>query len=378
MTSHDHRITRRRMLTGLSLAVAGTAAAGAGVASRSRRLLAASPLAGSGTLIAYDGGGAWGAAQKAAYYDPFEMETGIKVIAAPQAPTGKIKAGIQAGAPEYDVFDINGGTLASFIKDDLIEPIDYQYFDPQDKAGFSPVPAHERYVPALFFSMLIAYDQKTLGGSGPNTWREVWDTAKFRGKRSLYDCGQDAVGGCTWEVALLADGVAPDQLYPLDLPRALKSLDKLKPAILKYWAAGAEPVQLLIDKNVTVASAWNGRLAAIADKNKDIAYSWNQGILQWDAWVVSKGAKNKDNAMKFLAFAARPEQQAKFAELITYSPTNRRAFEHIAADRAALLPTAPKQAPLQIVQNYDWWNAEDGGTTNEQKAIKLWQQWITG
>jgi putative spermidine/putrescine transport system substrate-binding protein len=167
---------------------------------------------------------------------------------------------------------------------------------------------------------IVICPSKIRGGTGPNTWPEVWDMAKFPGKRTLYDLGQDPVGGCTWEAALFADGVHPDKLYPIDFKRALKSLDVLKPSILKYWAAGAEPVQLLIDKSVTVASAWNGRLAAIADRNKDIAYTWNQGILQWDAWVVSNGAKNTENAMKFLAFAARPEQQANFAELITRAP----------------------------------------------------------
>jgi putative spermidine/putrescine transport system substrate-binding protein len=131
-------------------------------------------------------------------------------------------------------------------------------------------------------------------------------------------------------------------------------------------------------RSVTVASAWNGRLSAIEQMNPSIAHSWNQGILQWDAWAVAKGAKNRENAMKFLAFAARPEPQARFAELITYGPTNARAYDHLSAARTALLPTAPSLKSLQIVQDYSWWNADAGdGKTNEQKATALWQQWIT-
>jgi putative spermidine/putrescine transport system substrate-binding protein len=374
MRFKDFPATRRSVLKGMT----GAAVAAGAIALGSRRSLADSPLKGTGTVIAYDGGGAWGAAQKAAYYEPFEKETGIKVIAAPQAPTGKIKASILAGAPAYDVCDLSGGSLASFIKEDLLQKIDYQYFAPGDKEAYSPVPCGDYAIPALLFSMLIAYDKSALGGSEPKTWADAWDTAKFPGKRTLSDVGQDAVGSCTYEIALLADGVPPDQLYPLDFDRALKSLSKLKPSILKFWAAGAEPVQLLLDKHVAVASAWNGRLAAIQEQNAPVGYTWNQGILQWDAWVVLKGAANAENAMKLLAFAARPEQQAKFAELITYGPTNSRAYEHLSAERAALLPTAPAQAKSQIVQNYEWWNADSGdGTTNEQKATKLWQQWIT-
>src|SRR5215469_2099397 len=159
MHQNDLPTTRRRVLQGIS------AAMGAAAGLRAARLLAGTSLKGTGTLIAYDGGGAWGAAQKAAYYDPFEKETGIKVIAAPQAPTGKIKASILAGAPAYDVFDISGGDLASFVKQRMLEPIDYQYFAPGDKEAYSPVPCHEYYVPALLFSMLIAYDKAALGNA---------------------------------------------------------------------------------------------------------------------------------------------------------------------------------------------------------------------
>jgi putative spermidine/putrescine transport system substrate-binding protein len=363
--------TRRDALKTIAAGAAGAAAVGVtGLRSR--------PARAAGELIAYDGGGTWGAAQKAAYYEPFEKETGIRVTAAPQAPTGKIKASILAGAPAYDVFDLSGGSISSFISEGLLEPIDYQYFAAADKDAFSPVPTHQYYVPALIYSMLIAYDKSALGGNTPASWVDVWNSTKFPGKRTLYDVGQDTVGGCTYEIALLADGVPAASLYPLDLDRALASLTRLKPAILKYWAAGAEPVQLLLDKHVSIASAWNGRLATIQQSNATIGYTWSQGILQWDAWLVAKGARNRENAMKFLAFASRPEQQAKFAQMITYGPTNARAYEHLSAERAALLPTAPAQKNQQIVQNYDFWNADSGGgITNEQKATKLWQKWIT-
>lgn len=370
---NDLPTTRRRVLRDASVAI------GLAAGLRASHARAATPLTGSGTLIAYDGGGAWGAAQKAAYYEPFEKETGIKVTAAPQAPTGKIKVSILAGAPAYDVFDLSGGDLASFTKQGLLEPIDYQYFAPGDKEAFSPVPCTAYYVPALIFSMLIAYDKTAFAsGQAPASWRDVWDTVKFPGKRSLFNVGEDAVGGCTFEMALLADGVARDKLYPIDFDRAFASLSKLRPAILKFWSSGAEPVQLLVDHNVSIASAWNGRLAAIEQMNHAIGHTWQDGILQWDAWTVAKGAKNRENAMKFLAFASRPEQQAKFAQLITYGPTNARAYDHLDPARAELLPTAPAQKSVQIVQDYDWWNSDAGdGKTNEQKAAALWQQWIT-
>lgn len=91
-----------------------------------------------------------------------------------------------------------------------------------------------------------------------------------------------------------------------------------------------------------------------------------------------KGAKNKENAMKFLAFVSHKEAQAKFSELIEYGPTNSEAFKLIAPDKAARLPGNPATVSTQVVQNYDWWDKKDAsGKTNVQKATELWQKWIS-
>ena len=364
------RWTRRQALAGAaSLGALGTFA---------RRPARAAPaLKGTGSVIVFDGGGAWGKAQHAAYFAPFEKETGIRVVAAPRGPAGKFRASILAGAPAYDVSDISAGLLGTFTKEKLLLPIDYQYFDPADRAAFKPVAAGEYMVPALFYSLVVAYSTARFKTRAPADWAQLWDTKAFPGQRTLA-AGNRGAGGGTFEVALLADGVTPDRLYPLDFPRALRSLDRIRPAILKFWDAGAEPVQLMIDGDVAAGSAWNGRILDMTAQGAKLGLSWEQGILQWDAWVVPKGARNRENAMKFLAFAARPDRQAQFAELIAYGPTNARAYDLIKPDRAKVLPTAPAQRGRQIVQNYDFWAADARpGVTNDQRATELWEAWVT-
>jgi putative spermidine/putrescine transport system substrate-binding protein len=48
------------------------------------------------------------------------------------------------------------------------------------------------------------------------------------------------------EIALLADGVAPDKLYPLDLDRAFKKLDTIKKNTI-WWATNA-PVPAVVHR----------------------------------------------------------------------------------------------------------------------------------
>ena len=280
-----------------------------------------------------------------------------------------------AGAPAYDVGDIPSGQLGTFLKDKLLLPIDYGFFDPADRAAFKPVAPGEFMVPALFYSLVVAFSTKRFPNGGPRNWTQFWDTKAFPGQRTL---AAASPGGATFEAALLADGVSPDALYPLDLERALRSLDRLRPQVLKFWSAGAEPVQSLVDGNVAAASAWNGRILDMQAQGGPIDLSWDQGILQWDAWVVPKGAPNAVNAMKFLAFAARADRQAEFAKGIAYGPTNARAYDLIDPERARLLPTAPAQRDRQLVSNSGFWAAEaKPGVTNEQRAIQLLEAWIT-
>lgn len=373
-----HAASRRNFLTAAGTAtVASAAAAAFGVPATLRSALAAPLPKGSGTVVVYDGGGAWGAAQKAAYFEPFEAETGVRVVPNVGTPAARIQAGIKAGAPGYDVVDLVGGRLGTFLKEGLLQLIDYRWVEPEDQSSFF-VPAHEYGVPSIFYSMALAYDAAKFSSAAPRRWADLWNVSQYPGPRTLHP-GTNGPGGCTYEIALLADGVAPEKLYPLDWERAFKSLDRLRPSIAKFWVSGAEPVQLLVDRNVSVASAWNGRVIDAQAKGAKVGISFDQGVLQYNYWVVPKGAANVENAMKFIAFASRPGNQARFSELIAYGPSNARAFQHIKQDRAAMLPTAPDFKAKQVAQDYGWWSAEGAlGRTNEQLAAEKWEKWITG
>lgn len=368
------KLTRRATLQ----SIAGLATAAIATKGFIRGARAQENLKGTGEVVVYDGGGAWGAAQKAAYFDPFEQATGIKVVAAAQMPIGAVRTSVLAGAPAFDIMDLSGGQVDSFVAENLLEKVDYSLFRPGDKEAFSPIQPTDYMLPSLFYSLVIAYDKEAFGDEAPRTWADLWNADKFPGKRTIYNAGDDAVAGAVFETALMADGVDPKSIYPIDFDRAFKSLDRLKPSVLRYWTAGAEAAQLLSDGSVSVGSAWNGRISALQAQNVPVGLSWNQAVLQWDAWTVLKGAKNKENAMKFLAFVAQPEPQAKFSELIEYGPTNANAFKLLSAERAAILPGNPDSVSTQVVQNYSFWNEKDAsGKTNIQTATEAWQQWVT-
>lgn len=337
----------------------------------------AKSLKGTGTVIVHDGGGSMGVAQRKAYSEPFEAETGIRVIHQAGVPAGVQRAAILAGAPKHDVANISGGSLDGFVQEGLLTPIDYGWWEKADRDGYDPVPTSTYAVPAMLYSMLLVYDRSRFKSKAPGSWTDIWNVRDFPGRRSLA-AGANAADGATFEIALMADGVPHDKLYPLDWERALRSLDRLRADVIKWWANGAESVQLLVDKQSAAGSAWNGRVDGANDQGAKLGTTWNQGILQWAGWTVPKGAPNIENAMKYIAFMGRAEPQARFSELITYGPTNALAFRYLSAERTALMPTAPQFKSQQVVQDYGFWNKVDAnGLNGLKRAVTEWERWVT-
>src|SRR3546814_8465820 len=100
----------------------------------------------------------------------------------------------------------------------------------------------------------------------PHTWAYFWDYKRMPGARALasMDTGVPNI-----EFALLADGVPMDKLYPLDLPRAFKSLSRVKPGIVKFWSSGALSVQILSTRDADVSSVWSTRIVKGIENGAD-------------------------------------------------------------------------------------------------------------
>ena len=199
------------------------------------------------------------------------------------------------------------------------------------------------------FSTVLAWNTKTYGDKGPQSWADFWDVKKFPGKRAY----RKGVAGAL-EPALMADGVPPDKVYevlstPAGIERAIKKIKELKPHIAVWWSSGAQHAQLMKDGEVDMVTGWNGRFDVVAKDGGKVAYTFNQALLDYDCYAIPKGAPNKDLAMKFLAEISKPQYQAEFTKYITYGPTNKKAYDLGTIDAAyaqapALVPGQRGQA----------------------------------
>src|SRR5579885_1929832 len=312
--------------------------------------------AGADTFVLNDSGGELYKGQQLAYLKNWEAITGwtIKDIA-PSPDPGQVKAQVDSGHPQYDLFETgSNGDAMEEEKSGLLAKLDTNLLNPLIAKFPNDGYQHTDYwVQYSFFGVLLTWDLRKwpMSGPHPTSPKDLFDTAKFPGKRCLYKYPE--YGG-TLEYPLLADGVAPDKLYPLDVDRAFKKLDTIKNDLI-FWTSNSQSQQLLTDGEVVCGNILNGRAYDAAKKGAKVAIEWNQNIQSVDYLVVPKGAKNADVAMGLIDEMTKAENQAKLANMIAYSPTNPAAFSAIHQDIAPWLCTNPNNADKGFVINAKYW-----------------------
>src|SRR5262249_48761457 len=140
------------------------------------------------------------------------------------------------------------------------------------------------------YSTVLAYNKEKYKDNPPKTWADFFDTKKFPGTRAVSGYGPDV----NIEIALMADGVEKDKLYPADVDRAFKKLQELKPDIAVIWQSGAQQAQLAQNQEVDMEAVWVSRIDAAIKEGAPFAYTYNQGVVDVECLVIPKGSKHKD------------------------------------------------------------------------------------
>ncbi|PZM08803.1 ABC transporter substrate-binding protein [Rhizobium tubonense] len=321
-------------------------------------MVGTSLAANAADLVFSSWGGTTQDAQKAAWAEKFTAKTGINVLQDGPTDYGKIKAMVEAAGVTWDVVDVEGDYAARAGQKDLLEKLDFSVID---KSKLDPRFVTDYSVGSFYYSFVIGCNKDAVAAC-PKTWADLFDTAKFPGKRTFYKWSAPGV----IEAALLADGVPADKLYPLDLDRAFKKLDTIKSDIV-WWSGGAQSQQLLASAEAPFGSVWNGRMTALAQTGVNVETSWEQNITAADALVVPKGAKNKAAAMQFIALATSAAAQADLAKATGYAPVNIDSPKLMDAAVAKTLPD--QQTASQVNADMNYWAA------NRDTIGERWYAW---
>lgn len=314
-------------------------------------------------LVVVDWGGPGTEAMKEVWYKPFEEKTGIKVISVNPMDYGKVKAMVQSGKMEWDVATAGRDFVVRGEKEGLLEKLDYNVINTD---GIDQKYQHDYGIRYMTMGYVISYNTKSFDENNhPHTWADFWDVKKFPGDRTLFKNPQFVL-----EAALLADGVKPKDIYPLDVDRAFKSLDKIKPYVKTWWESPAQLLQLLSTNEVSAGFGWSGRMISSKSEGAPVDMEMNEGIFDGDYYVVPKGAPNKEAAMEFINFILQPEQQAAFASKLNYAPINEKAMDILSQEEKDRLKITPDLMKNGVEGDMDWW------VDNYDKVTERFNEWL--
>ena len=300
-------------------------------------------------------GGPYAESQRRAYFEPFTAATGIRIVEDDWGgDLTKVRAMVATGRYQSHVLDAESSDVVAGCTEGILEPIDYP------RLGLSaqdmlPGASHPCGVGNVAWSMVLVFDRARLGANGPEGWADFFDLAGYPGGRGLR---RGPLGNL--EIALMADGVAPADVYAqlrtgAGADRAFAKLATLASNVT-WWEAGRQPDRLLDDGEVVMATAWNGRIQrAIAVEHRPFEIVWRGQVLDYGYWVIPKGHPRAALAHRFIAFATRPDRQAEQVRHIPYGPLRKSAFDHVEAGVARRLPTAPKNLDGWLKLDASFW-----------------------
>ena len=320
------------------------------------------------SLTVVSWGGAYGRASKLAVLDPFSAETGIEVrIEDYNGGLAQIRAQVETGNVHWDLVDMEIPDMVRACDEGLLELVDAEDLP----AGTDGTPATEDFPPdgitdcgptQLFYSTIYAYNRESFQGAAPASIGDFFDLRKFPGRR-----GMRRSPVANMEFALMADGVPVEDVYevletPEGIDRAFRKLDAIKEEII-WWEAGAQPPQMLADREVAMSTAYNGRIfnAQVLEKQPFVIV-WDGQVLDSGGFGIVTGTRNLEAAQKLVQYAARPKVQARISQYISYSPVRRSALPLVSThlqtgvQMAPHMPTSPENAKRALHNDWAWWS----------------------
>lgn len=348
------RPTRRPVLSRRNFVVGGAMTVAAPAVIIPGRALAGETI----VYVAY--GGATQEAEEKAIVNVFEKETGIQVINASGPELGKLKAQVKSGNIEWDAVNFIGSQAAAAAKEGLLEPLDYSVVDASDQF----LEKKDAVCPWYVYGGGIGYDPKRHpDGKHPRDWAQFWDAKAFPGRRGLRARPDENI-----EMALMADGVPAKKLYPCDVDRAFKSLDRIKPHVAKWIAETPQTISLVQSNEIDFVYTYSGRVEAAKRQGVSIEYVYDSNIVTPSYMCIPKGTKKKDAAMKLVSYFMKPERQAAFCNIMGYTPVKRAGVKLL--DPAVMARQPNLDDEKTAVTNVDWWS------DNFSEVNKRFKEWM--
>ncbi|BBE08853.1 MAG: putative spermidine/putrescine transport system substrate-binding protein [Glomeribacter sp. 1016415] len=300
-------------------------------------------------IVIRTSGGEWHYAATELLFKPFQEKFGIEMVGIPSnaEPIAEIRSMVDTGNYNWHMACLGNRAIPILSQQNYLE-----------KHGLEHDPIVSTIMPQFMspysvgmnvYSTVLTYRTDVFQKRPPQNWKDFWDAENFPGRRGLRKVPFDTI-----EQALLADGVAPSAVYPCDLDRAFRSLDRIKPHISVWWQSTPEAEHLLKVREVDVMPVFLTAALGAIKSGAPVAFSWDQHVYGYDNWTILKGTPNADACREFIRFATDPKRQALLAPH-GISPTQPSAFDYIKKEHAKFLAVYPENFSKGIPSSALYW-----------------------
>ena len=317
------------------------------------------------TIVSWGGG--YQDALRQVYFQPFTAATGISIVEDTwTGGIGVLRTKVQSGDDPWDLVQVESEELQLGCDEGLFEKIDWNAIGGKDH--YLPQGVHDCGVGAIQYNFVLAWDKDKF--QGQPTWVDFWDVAKYPGKRALRRGVKTNL-----EFALMADGVAPQDVYKVlrsddGVNRAFVKLDQLKPYLV-WWELSPQAAQLLGSGEVLMTSAVHGRIVAVnRSEHRNFGVRWAGSLYTVDSWAIMKGSPNRAQALKFLEFAGNPAVEAKMLPILPYGGLAKGANDNLPPELLAVSPTNPQNLAQSLEIDDQFWR------DNLDKLTQRFNAWI--
>ena len=311
-------------------------------------------------------GGVYNDVLRRVWVNDFEKSTGIRVNLSSNTSMAQTKLQTMTDNPQWDVVELTGPWYYMAVKQDLLLPLDTEIVN----LGGIPAEHVRPYgVEYALFNDCVAWDQRVIPDERqPRSWEDFWDTKALPGKRSL---DVIANGAGSLEMALMADGVLPGDLYPIDVDRGFRSFERLGRENIIWARSFAETVQRLMSHEVSLATSWPYRVASANRGGAQIGTNFNQCRVDGSWLCVVKTSPNPRAAFSLInAIVSNTQASAEFSRLTHYGTPKIDSLKLLPEADAGLVPTNPVLARKLFRPDDRWW-AENLVTV--VRRFKEWQ-----
>lgn len=251
------------------------------------------------------------------YFSPqilekFQKETGIKVTVDSYDSNETLLAKLKQGGTGYDVAIPSHQFVPILVQENLLERFDparQPYYasivDNLKKPTWDPEGAYA--VPFIWGTTSVVVDTNTYKGPMDSYSLLFQPPTELQGKVNMFDSASEVI-----DTASVYLGIPLCSEDPKQMQQVLTLLKQQKPYVKTYSSKAGAIRENLASGEIDMSLFWGGSSMRAREMKPSLRYLYpKEGVMAWvDNLVIPKGARNPDNAKRFIAFLSQPENAA--------------------------------------------------------------------